>query len=444
MSHIQRDEYVQTLTGEISWEQHLRRSHEHLLDLCPACRDEWDGQPGRLAVEDPVTPVTPPQPPPADLDRLEVSQQQVEAERRLLARMRQARRRAKEDLRKLDLNPVEDWPGIVGRSRSRYRSRALAELLLEQAAERARTDPGTAAALAGLVPTILENGTDHRRRSWGRVLAVRAAAHRANALRIQGDLAGADRAFRQLDTLQVATFGLEPSVQGEVASLRASLRLAQRRFSAAADLLEKAAKDFRSADDCLGLTKARVKLANLSQTLGQPAEALALLRTATKHLDGAEEPYLVVCTVTGQVNALCDLDRVAEAEKLLSDHRPLYEGGDALLAGNFILLQARIDLGHGRPDEAERGFTEARDRMLALSRDYDAALTSLYLADALLAAGKTAALRELAGELVPHFEALGVTRETLAALRLLVEAVRAETATSALIAYVRLTFQTEG
>ena len=86
---------------------------------------------------------------------------------------------------------------------------------------------------------------------------------------------------------------------------------------------------------------------------------------------------------------------------------------------------------------AERGFTEARDRSLALDRDYDAILASLFLADALLAAGKTAELRRLAADLVPLFQARGVERETLASLRLLAQAVQAETLTAPLLAELR-------
>ena len=83
------------------------------------------------------------------------------------------------------------------------------------------------------------------------------------------------------------------------------------------------------------------------------------------------------------------------------------------------------------------GFTAARDQFLALDRDYDAVLTSLYLADTLLVANKTTELRRLAAELVPLFKARGVERETLASLRLLAQAVQAETVTAALLSELR-------
>lgn len=190
MSHIQRDEYLLTLTGEITWEQHLRRSQQHLLELCPACAKEWDGKPQHLEVEDPAPetsepdgPTPPPEPLPADLERLEFSIEHHAAEKRLLSRMREARRLALDDLRVLKRHPRSDWPGVVSRSRSRFRSRALAELLLEEAEARVGRDPAAAAALAGLVPAVLSNGSDHSALPWAQELAAQAAAQRKRAQR---------------------------------------------------------------------------------------------------------------------------------------------------------------------------------------------------------------------------------------------------------------------
>jgi len=133
-----------------------------------------------------------------------------------------------------------------------------------------------------------------------------------------------------------------------------------------------------------------------------------------------------------------DLDRAANAEPLLLSHRAVYvDQGDELTAANFTLLSGRVALGVGRLEEAESLLAEARDALLALDRDYDAILTSLYLADALLAAGKTADPQSLAADLVPLFHARDVARETLAALRLFAQAAEAEKLTSAVLAELR-------
>ena len=89
-------------------------------------------------------------------------------------------------------------------------------------------------------------------------------------------------------------------------------------------------------------------------------------------------------------------------------------GGDLQGALGGPMLKARAALGAGRYDDAVQGFESARDQCLDLDRSYDAVLTSLYLADALLAADRTEELRELALSLVPMFQSRGVARETLA------------------------------
>jgi len=233
------------------------------------------------------------------------------------------------------------------------------------------------------------------------------------------------------------------AVAAELASLEASLCIDQRRFSDAERLLVRAIGAFRCALDPNGEARTCIQLGNLLRTTGRPGDALVRHAQAAALIDAEVEPYLFVCTVTGRVNALCDLDRAADAEPLLATHAASYAAcDDVFLAHHCRMLQGRVALGLGRCGEAQGFFRTTRDAYLELGRDYDAILVSLYLADTLLAAGKMSQLRRLATDLIPLFRSRGVARETLASLRLLAQAVTAETVSAAVLEKIRRQLET--
>jgi len=306
-----------------------------------------------------------------------------------------------------------------------------------------RNEPRQAAELARLVPIALRWTEDRRNLPWLAPLLARAEAHRANALRVAGDLPDAERLFTRLRRLTAERPLTDPSARAEIASLEASMQIDLRRFDEAEERLAAAAADYRLAARPAGVARVLLKSANLTFTLGEPLKSLHLLEEAATALSPSHDPLLVAAIVTCRVNALCDLDRAGEARPLLQQHRDLYcDRDDEHLAAIFTLLLGRVALGTGHLDDAEAHLAEARDRLLAVDRDYDALVTSLYLADALLAAGRTAELKRLAAELVPLFTSREVTREALAALRLLARAAKSEGVTAAVLTKVRERLQT--
>jgi hypothetical protein len=441
LEHLRFEDYLAVLQGERSFSTIDRRAHQHLLDLCADCRGEWHrletaAQVGELV----AVPADPQLPVPLTLptDDRHVSLAAPDVVDRLLALSREAARFAREDLNRLLRLPVETWARRVAGARTRFRSRAFADLLIEESRRQVRTAPEKAAALAELVPIALSRLPAAADRPWGQALRLRAAAHRANALRVAGELPAADAAFAAIRRDVGFALNAEPSLSAEVDSLEATLRFAQRQLVQAENLLASAARTYSLAGDRTGLARTLVKQANLHRVLGRPLQVLPLLDRATTLFDTADDRYLHFCTVHGRVNALLDLERPSEADALLTAERSIYfEDGDDYTATLHSFACARVDLGLGRLAEAEAGLAATRDLFLALDRDYDAILTSLHLADALLAAGKTAELRELAAGLVPLFRSRGVEREALASLRLLAEAARTDTLTAALLAQLR-------
>ena len=292
--------------------------------------------------------------------------------------------------------------------------------------------------LAELVRLVLERTPGATRHPFNPILVARAEAHRANALRVGGDLPAAERAFRELRRLLADRPLADHSAAAEINSFEASLLIDQRRFVEAEHLLESAVRGYEEAGHARGSAKTLIQRANLVQTSGRLQEALRLFERASGHLDSNEDRFLYLCTITGRVNALCDLDQAEAAARLLAANRAAYlEDEDRHMAAHIELLQARVDLGLQNLVDAEAGFAAARDQLLALDRTYDAILVNLYLADALFAAGKLPELRELAANLVSLFRSRGVERECVASLQLLANAVTLDAVTSSIVADIR-------
>jgi len=433
--HVRLSHYLLVLRGVLPGELLLQQAHRHLLDLCPACRKEWDGRPpfesaSEIDLAANTEALVALRPPP----ERHFSLSHYDETLRRQSRLRAIARRAREDLSRLRRKPLETWPSVVRNATKRYRSRAFLLLLVEESRVRVRNAPHEAAALVALVPIALDRSPERAALPWARVLRMRAAAHHANALRVAGDLPAADRELAALRRSMQSHPLHSRDTEAEVSSLEASLRIGQRRFGEANRLLAAAAE---LASPQLA-SRIKVQHAFLLMSLGDAQRALEHYEQASAALEASAEPILHLAAVTGRVNCLCDLGRPREAGRLLAAEREaLTAGGDGHLQALCRFYQARVDLGLRCLDRAVTGFTAARDQFLALDRDYDAVLTSLYLADTLLVADKITELRQLAADLVPLFRARGVERETLASLRLLAQAVQAETVTAALLSELR-------
>lgn len=431
MDHLTHADYKAVLQGELPVALLDYKAQKHLAEVCPDGVEAGDkrGRPGKeMSVgETPAWVAELPGWLELPSDPREFSLQHLEACERLLSQVQEADRLARVDLGRLLALPVDEWHPRVVNARTRMRSRAFAVLLIEESKARVRMAAREAAVMATLVRPALDHAPCVIERPWARVLLARADAHRANALRVSGDLPEADQLFVLLRwEIDAATFP-DRLALAEITRLEASLRIDQRQFGQAECLLEQTARIYRQAGASSHLGRTLIQQANLLRASGFPEGMAARLDEAEALVDPAEDPALYFATVQCRINALLDLDRPREAGELLTAERDLYfQSGDEHTRVVYTSLRACVDLGLGRAAEAEEGFSIARDHFLALGRDYDAIMISLYRANALLAAGRMDELRDLATQLVLLFKARGVAREALAALRLLAEARRAE------------------
>jgi hypothetical protein len=453
--HVGLEHYLWTRRGEMSGRQLLRLMERHLLDRCPECRAEWEALSeeekayvdellgrdaddlrdsellvGPADVSEEIAPD-----PSRYASAFDGAARQVSAAARQL---RFERKRAGKDLARLMALPADERLAAIRRSRKRYRTAAMAQLLVEEARTRVRRSPDESLAVLDLVRPTLEAIPGALGREWARALEAVAHGLRANALRVAGDLPAADQAFRVLRRRLAAAPLDEPApVEAELASLEASLRRDQRRYDEAAVLLDRAAVLYEAEGEAEGLARVLIQRAEVSQHFDRHPAALADLQRARELLDPERQPFLHLLATVSTVPTLLDLGRGREAERVLCAAEGLQVADEPWWRLRFRFLAGRAAVALREHERAEKLLEEARRGFLEQGLVYDAAAAALELAVVALHQGDTRRVREMTREIAPVFERCGVVRDALAALALFEQAKRADAAALALAAALR-------
>lgn len=334
-----------------------------------------------------------------------------------------ARWRAGELFERLERQAEAARPAII-RVGKNYQSWALCERVCLASEREASRKVERAAAWAGLAEEIaaLVPGPEE----WRNRVRGYAAAHSANVLRVSGELKAADVTFEEAKRLWQS--GSDPAGvldPGRLLDLEASLRRGQRRLDEALSLLDQAAAVGRCPE------RALIKMGFTLEVMGQYGRALDTLLRAIPLLDRKSDPRLENLLHFNLAVNFCHVGRFRDAAELVPPMRELAaELGDEIDLVRMTWLEGRIAAGLGRPWDARRLLGEARREFGQRRMSYDIALTLLEEAALLLDEDRTAEVKTLARELTVVFEAKGVHREALAALRLFQEAAEREEATA--------------
>jgi tetratricopeptide (TPR) repeat protein len=250
----------------------------------------------------------------------------------------------------------------------------------------------------------------------------------ANARRVANDFAGADEAFVRARDLWRAGADFDLLPEWRMLDLEASLRRAERRFSEALELLDRAAQV--AEEDPVAAGRILLNREFVCEQMGDLDGALAALAQAAPFVEASGDPRLLSVLRFETVKDLCHLERHSEAEKLLPQLRELAERiGNELDLIRVVWLEARVAAGQGRREKAIAGLEQVRRDFTARVLPYDAALSSLEVAMLYLEEGRTGEVKTLAREMAPIFQAQAITREALASLSLFRDAAQQETAT---------------
>ncbi len=323
----------------------------------------------------------------------------------------------------------------VVRLNPEYQTWALMETCCEAAVEEGSQDLKQSAAWARLALAIakwVRGSEEWRRRGRGYALS-----HWANLLKVRGDLTAADGRLEEAKGLWLA--GSDPTSlldPGRLLDLEGSLRKAQRRFAEALSCFEQAVPISRFPERALIMAGATY------DAMGDHEQAIAALQKAAPYLDRRDDPRLKNMWCLNLGSNLVHASRYDEAADLINKVKRCPAGLGQLDLARIPWLEGRIQAGLGRRSEALRLLAEARERFAAADMFYDVALALLEEAALLLDEGRTEEVKALALELARVFEAKGVHREALAALKVFGEAVRREAASADLARKVlRFLFQ---
>lgn len=386
--HLTRELLWAVACGEMPASAITQIGMQHLMSLCRTCRREF------TAFQRERTPTGA-----ADYyDRafrllpalLEVQAPTLEREHRGAAR----------DLEDLLALPREKRAKRVERARNRLRSGALVRLLVAESRKRIQADPHDAFHLAELarfvalrVPQI----------PCGFGLIALATAHMGNACRVGGDPRQAEEHFSHARYV-ISHHGVtDTDVLAGVDKLEGSLRLDQRRFQDAEELLSRSAMLYRLDGDSIETARVLVILGGLCFFRRDLSRAIEITSEVLRGLARSSEPRLYLCARYNLARYLTEDGRYSEASAMLEADDELYrEFPEAWTQLRLIWLRGKISLGEGDIAAAEQAFITARDGFMAEGNVYDAAmvsiedLTLLYLRE-----GRTADVKRLAEEINP-------------------------------------------
>ena len=319
----------------------------------------------------------------------------------------------------------------------RFVSWGLCELLARRSCQTAPEQTSEAIHLADLAVHVAEriSDADLFEEPWVYQLRALAWAALGNALRAQGHLSRAEQSFDMADSWwEAGTKDTEDALgyQPVLLDLKASLRMAQRRYPEAVELLADAVEHFLEGEhrDPHLAGRSLVLKAGVLLDMCDTEPALQALKKANGLIDPEREPRLLLCLHHNLVYHLSEIGNHQEAADLLPELKALAAAhGSPLDRLRLDWIEGRIATGLGHHDHARALLAGVRQTFLADGNVYEAALATLDLVIPHLKEGNTAEVRHLAEEMVTVFHEHDVTREALAALLLFQEAARRETAT---------------
>ncbi len=303
---------------------------------------------------------------------------------------------------------------------------SLAELCCEESVAQVSRDLQRAGHLARLAQEIADRVRGPE--SWRNRLRGWVAGHPANVARVSGELKDARAALEAAKRLAAA--GADPAGlldPGRLLNLEGALCRAERRFDEALDLLDQAAAVGRRPE--LALVQKGFTL----EVMGEYERAVETLLQAEPLIDPLADPRLFYMWRFDLAVTYTHLGRHAEAAELARRVREAAEAqGDENELIRVLWLEGRIAAGLGRREEALRLLDRARRHFAARKMWYDVALALLEVAVLLLEVGRAADVKALSLDLAQVFQANGIHREALAALRVFREEAGREMASAAL------------
>lgn len=269
---------------------------------------------------------------------------------------------------------------ILLRNSSRFRTWGFFALLIRTGEEETFRDPKHAEDILQLAieTSLYLNSSfygsdlieDMRARAWGYI---------ANARRARMDLPASEAAFGE--AFEHLRRGTEDPIERAVLyGLESSLRRVEKRFEEAIQLSKRAMRVFLKAGESHQAGRTLVTLSTTYTYRGDPASAISLLQEAYPLIDRKRDPRLALCAMHNLADNLATTGRFMEAQRVLSQARPLYrQFSEPLVQGPRLWVESKVAEGLGRLEEAIELLSAARSCFAAANSDFDTSMVSRQL-----------------------------------------------------------------
>lgn len=379
-------------SGKASGEE-SQRLVRHLLAGCTSCRETLRGF---LAPETSYAET--------------FSRTQAAVDRQL------ARRSAERLLGEIDALPFAQRELVI-RNSGRFALCEVAELLVERSYAARHRDQERMWQDARLAVTAAQAAASGKADSSApHDTQARAWAVLANAHRLRSELPEARRAFATAFAHQEAGSG-DPVVRAFLCRLFCSLALFRRDFKKAAAFAQEAAVLYGRGADVHGESAALILLALAHIYSGNPEAAFEPLQAGLDLAERCGDAALIRAATNNLVRCFIDLGRPHLAYHLFLRGEAVFEDcEDTSEALKWRWQGAMIERDLGLLPVAAAHLLAVREGFLERGLRVEVADVSLDLAEVYLRLGDRAGVLRTIGETIPIYQALGATRELLAAL----------------------------
>ncbi|MCP5109756.1 MAG: tetratricopeptide repeat protein, partial [bacterium] len=326
--------------------------------------------------------------------------------------------------------------------RVRFHSTALFDLLREKSREEGRRDRQRGVEVAELALISLE-GSDE---IFGeRIHDLRALgwAWLGNAQVLALDFSAADVAFEKADfTWGVVRKHKDPSVVGSLRRFKGALRMYQRDYTEALRLIEESVEVFRREDDNNGKARSLIQRATIYSYTEDWVRSVASFSQAALLLEDQDDSYLAFTVSINLANALAQAGQHGKASKSLSRTRLHYRRIDYPNGAHEIeYVDGFINDCAGDLQAAETLYSVALSGFCKTRARLHVALCSLDLMNLYSRQSRQEKVMELGPEAIASMASLNLHHETVAAMKLLTEALQVGEVSHRVVQGVRVSLQ---
>lgn len=411
--HLDRKFLLAFSRGDVPLQIIAKMSFEHLAELCPRCRQELQ------AVQDQLT-LSP---------QVPMVQAMLKS---TLGELKRQHRQAEKDFQELLALSHEERLDKIGHARRRFKGSHLVHLLLHQAEREFTRNPEEARNLAHVAHRVIHHSPAELAAVEMEALVY---AFLGNAYRSSGDLRQADSYFVNARKFVRHNVVTEPAALARIEELEGSLRKDQRRFTEAEEMFSRALVLFGMSGGLPGeMGRVLVNLGDLYFVQGKNVAAIEMTRFSLQLLSPNSHARLYTMARYNLALQLTESGQHEEAAGILETDAALFAQMQEPWAQlRLLCIRGKIAAARGELPDARRLFEEARAGFIDQGVGFDVAIVSMELAVLHLRTGDLAAVKTLAEEMVPLFQAQDVHREAMAALLLFQKATQQEALTVELV-----------